>query len=74
MKIIALADYHMREAKAISKRFGSEAMKLSANLMPQTRKLTVLHVECVKQVEAHQQRAKGILSVAQSVCVKEGGR
>lgn len=73
-EIIALANYHMREAKAISTRFGSDAMKLSAKLMSQARKISALHAECAAQVEAHQQRARGIISIAQSVCVKEGGK
>jgi hypothetical protein len=73
-EIIALVEYHMREAKASTRRFGSAAMQLNTSPLPQGRKLKLLHDACTENVNAHQSRAKGILALAQEFAVKEAGR
>jgi hypothetical protein len=72
-EIIALVEYHMREAKASTRRFGTAAMQLNANPLPQGRKLKLLHDACTANVNAHQTRARGILALAQEFAGKETG-
>jgi hypothetical protein len=64
-EMIALVDYHMRDAKASTRRFGAAAMQLNTSPLPQSRKLKMLHDACTENVHAHQRRAKGIIALAQ---------
>lgn len=70
-EVIALANYHVSEAKLRTRRFGKAAMELSASPLPKTRALRDLHAACGTEVAAHHQRARGILALAQEFALKE---
>ena len=63
---IALVHYHVREAKACTRRYGAAAMQLNAEIVPKGRQLQALHEATQANVKAHAARAQEIHNFAKN--------
>lgn len=67
---IALVHYHVREAKACTRRYGAAAMQLNTEIMPKGRQLQALHEATTANVNAHTSRAQEILNFTKNTAPK----
>lgn len=69
-ELFALAKYHLRETKAISRRFSAEALIVSTNPLPQGRTLKAMRDATLEQITAHGTRAAQLLDLVKAAYIK----
>lgn len=63
-EVCILARHHVSQTKRISKEFGQQALQLNAkSIFGSPRELRALKDLCVEQLKAHQDRARGLISI-----------
>jgi hypothetical protein len=65
-EVIAVARYHLRETKAVTRRFSHEAMVVSQSPLPQGRTLKAMRDQTLDQVTAHGRRASALLDLVKA--------